>query len=195
MKFFLYSCLFIILIVGISQFANMNAQVINIKTTWSLDTTKNVTEKDPPPSAVGKYVVKDDSPKFTDTLEMKIYALTEEAVQLEPKKTKSDFMMPVYIGSCEMNSLVMARNGIVPSRPMSYELMTSIFSATNVKMKSMVISKLQDNTYYATIILDDNGNILGIDARPSDAMNLALRNKVPIYCERAVFNEAKEKKE
>ena len=195
MKSFLYSLLFIILIIGAAEFSNMNGQVINIKTTWSLDTTKNIVPPNTPSVDEKTAVEKKDAPQFSDTLEMKIYSLTEEAVQLEPKKTKSDYIMPVYIGSCEMNSLVMARSGIAPARPMSYELMTNIFAATNVRMKSMVISKLQNNTYYATIVLNDNGKVIGVDARPSDAMNLALRNNVPIYCERAVFNEAKEKKQ
>jgi hypothetical protein len=59
-----------------------------------------------------------------------------------------------------------------------------------MKLKSIVINKLEAGTYYALLLIENNGKIVSVDSRPSYAMNLALRSNVPIYVERKVFEEA-----
>ena len=192
MKPFLYASFFAATVFfTVLYFFPAHAQHHDVPTLWRLDTAKNAdTAKTPEVAA---------SSEFKDTIEVDVYNLAQyygdqSVVELEPKNFKSDYILPVVIGSCEMNGLYSQIHNVASPRPMTYDLMTTILKSTGVKIKTMIINKLEDNTYYATLILDSNGNKVEVDARPSDAINLALRAGVRMYVERAVFDEAKEKK-
>lgn len=146
--------------------------------------------------------VKSAFPAFTDTIEMKVgnltqYGGTQYIVELEQKKKATGYVLPVVIGSCEMNGLYSAIHYESSIRPMTYDLVTTVLKQTGVKLRSVVITKLQDGVFYAVLLVENQCQCqkLAIDARPSDAINLAVRAGVRIYAERAVWNDAKEKKE
>lgn len=79
-------------------------------------------------------------------------------------------------------------------RPLTYDLIDSIFQGLNVRVTQVVISDLQDTTYFARLFLeqehDNLRHIVEIDARPSDCITLALMNNVPVFCTREVLEKA-----
>ncbi|HEU4718557.1 MAG TPA: bifunctional nuclease family protein [Bacteroidia bacterium] len=138
-------------------------------------------------------------PAFRDTFEVKIgetetYYGDSYIINLEPKKKKGRYVLPVVIGSWEFAAINQQLNEMPPPRPMAYDLMTSLVSKTGMNVRSVVIIKLEDNVFYALVLIDNKGQKLAIDSRPSDAINIALRSKAPIYVERDVFDAAKEEK-
>lgn len=78
-------------------------------------------------------------------------------------------------------------------RPLTYDLLDSIFQGLSIQVKQVVINDLQDTTYFARLFLEQNHDnlrhIVEIDARPSDCVTLALMNNVPVFCTREVFDK------
>ena len=126
--------------------------------------------------------------------DLKQYSGDQYVVELEPKKGKTGYLLPVVIGTCEITALYNQINEKTTPRPMTYDLVTNIFKAADMKIKKVAITELKDGTYYAVISILSGGKTLDIDSRPSDALNLALRAKAPIYLAGKVWNEAKEVK-
>jgi len=95
--------------------------------------------------------------------------------------------LPIWIGMAEANAISRALDNFKPERPMTHDLMLSIVTTLGYKVKQVEINELASNTYFATIILvvDDPAHKLdvtkSIDARPSDAIALALRAKAPVF--------------
>lgn len=138
-------------------------------------------------------------PAYVDTIEVKV-GRDEPAgggfrMNLVPKKDLGAYVLPVYIGECEMRGIQDAKYGSDAGRPMTYDLFTTIMDKSGLKVKSVVVSKLEGGTYYADLLIDANGKRLLFDARPSDAINLAMRANAPIYVTKKVWEEAKTPKE
>jgi len=127
--------------------------------------------------------------------DLKQYGESELVVELEPKEDKSDYILPVVIGACEITGIYEQTHKLNSPRPLTYDLMKNILDAANIKLEKITITKLEDGVYYALLTLNDNGKKLEIDSRPSDAMNLALRYSSPIFVSKAVFESAKEPKQ
>lgn len=137
-------------------------------------------------------------PRYTDTIEVKVgsdrsYG-TAYVVNLVPKKERGDSVLPVVIGSCENRGIEDAKFGNDVGRPMTYDLFTTIMSRTGMKVHAVVVSKLQDGTFYADLLIEDNGKKLLFDARPSDAINLAMRANAKIFVAGKVWKAAAEPK-
>lgn len=90
-------------------------------------------------------------------------------------------VLPIWVGTAEGTSIRLALEDVVPPRPMSHDLLTSLSTHLGMKITQVVVTDVQNNTYYATIHLSSNGLERTVDARPSDAIALALRAKCPIY--------------
>ncbi len=90
-------------------------------------------------------------------------------------------VLPIWIGFFEANAIALAIEGLEPPRPMTHDLMKDILQNLKAKMVSIYIDDLKDSTFYARLNLETNAGMVDIDARPSDAIALALRTKVPIY--------------
>src|SRR5476649_296498 len=86
-------------------------------------------------------------------------------------------LVPIWIGIFEGGAIAAELTGQEPPRPMTHDLMTQIFKASHVAMEKVVITDLRDNTYFAEIHLRTNGSVQVIDARPSDALALAVRSR------------------
>jgi bifunctional DNase/RNase len=99
--------------------------------------------------------------------------------------------LPIWIGVFEANAIALRIENVQPPRPMTHDLLRSALEQVGVKVRKVVISDLQDNTFFALIHVDRSGEELRIDARPSDAIALALRAEVPIYVLRPVLEKAK----
>ena len=109
----------------------------------------------------------------------------------------------VFVGFYEAAALIREMNDEKPPRPLTHELLQNVFIGFGVDVKQLVISSIIENTFCATLILqqtmtDQNGDGIGrrnevrIDARPSDCLVLALKNKVDIYVSEEVFNQVQD---
>ncbi len=84
-------------------------------------------------------------------------------------------VVPIWIGLLEANAIALALDGTEPPRPMTHDLMKSILHATGTRLRSVEIADVRENTYYALLHIEWNGERVRVDARPSDAIALALR--------------------
>jgi bifunctional DNase/RNase len=109
-------------------------------------------------------------------------------VILERKRDKRRFDM--VIGLAEMNGIAVPLNGVTPPRPLTHDLFLSLFGRLKVTLNRVVINDLRDDIYYATLHLTSASGEMTMDSRPSDAIALAVRAKVPVLVEDRVFDKA-----
>lgn len=126
-------------------------------------------------------------------VEVKIGALIMDPNTNTPivvlKGVDSDTILPIWVGAYEANAIALEIEKIVPQRPMTHDLLRNFIVETGYDLKRVTISELRDNTFYALIELFDSQNqILVLDARPSDAIALALRLDCPIFVDKAVLD-------
>jgi bifunctional DNase/RNase len=96
-------------------------------------------------------------------------------------------ILPIWVGTAEGTAIRLAMEGIVTPRPMSHDLIRSFTEHFNVKVSRVVVTDVRDNTYYASIYLVSRGTEWSLDARPSDAIALALRTNSPVYATHEVL--------
>lgn len=96
--------------------------------------------------------------------------------------------LPIVIGAFEAQAIALEMEGVKPPRPMTHDLLRTVIESLGATLVEVVINDLQDGTFYAQLILDSTG--VEIDARPSDAIALAVRFNVPIFVMQEVFDEA-----
>lgn len=98
--------------------------------------------------------------------------------------------LPIVVGPAEAQAIALQLEKISPPRPMTHDLMKSLLESTQVNVSRVVVTELKENTYYATIDVRRNGSQFQVDARPSDAIALALRTEAPIFVEEDVMQKA-----
>jgi bifunctional DNase/RNase len=99
-----------------------------------------------------------------------------------------DRMLPIWIGQPEAESIVMEMNGIKPPRPLTHDLCKRLITGMGASLQRVQITKVQDNTYFAELHLHRGGDIVHIDARPSDSIAIALRFSAPIYAQESLLS-------
>jgi bifunctional DNase/RNase len=128
------------------------------------------------------------------TVEMKIKGLMIDPVSNMPiiilKNEAGDSVLPIWVGIFEANAIAMQLESVVSPRPMTHDLLKNVIEGLQAKIARVVINDLRDNTFFANIFLDRNGDDLCIDSRPSDAMALALRADAPIFVEQTVLEKS-----
>ena len=100
-------------------------------------------------------------------------------------------MLPIWVGIFEANAIALQIENVTTPRPMTHDLLRNVIHDLNAQVQKIVVCDLQENTFYALIYLALNGDTLMIDARPSDAIALALRTRAPIFVEESVIDNAK----
>jgi len=100
-------------------------------------------------------------------------------------------VLPIWVGIFEANAIALQIENIATPRPMTHDLLRNVIEDLKASVQKVVVCDLQENTFYALIYLSLNGDTLAIDARPSDAIALALRTRAPIFVEDAVIDHAK----
>ena len=102
-------------------------------------------------------------------------------------------VLPIWVGIFEANAIALQIENISTPRPMTHDLLRNVIHDLKAEVKKIVVCDLQENTFYALIYLSLNGNgdTVAIDARPSDAIALALRTRAPIFVEDTVIDNAK----
>lgn len=99
--------------------------------------------------------------------------------------------LPIFIGANEAQSIAIAYNNQTPPRPLTHDLMKSILGLLDVEVVKIQVTSLSDNTFFGRIHLRKEGIVdMDVDARPSDAIALALRYHVPVYVHKDVFESA-----
>ena len=100
-------------------------------------------------------------------------------------------VLPIWVGVFEANAIALQIENVTPQRPMTHDLLKNVISDLRGRIEKIVVSDLKDNTFFALIYLNVNGEAMAIDARPSDAIALALRARAPIFVEEEVIDHAK----
>lgn len=128
-------------------------------------------------------------------IEMTIKGLMIDPITNMPivilKDKGGERVLPIWVGVFEANAIALQIENIATPRPMTHDLLRNILSEIEADVLRIVVSDLRDNTFYAMIYLDRGGDTIAVDARPSDAIALALRTKAPIYVEDSVVESAK----
>ena len=104
------------------------------------------------------------------------------------KDPDSEKLLPIWIGPAEARAIQIELEGARPGRPMSHDLMLSLIDALRGRVTRVVVNDLLDSTFYATIDIDTPTGTRHIDARPSDAIALAVRAKCPIFVDGGAEN-------
>ena len=127
-------------------------------------------------------------------LEMKIRGLLMDPTTNSPivilNDVNSDAMLPIWVGPFEANSIASEIEKIAPPRPMTHDLLRNAINLFGAEVQRIVVTELRDNTFYAVIEMEWNGNRMVLDARPSDAIALALRADCPIFVNEEVLKSS-----
>jgi bifunctional DNase/RNase len=126
-------------------------------------------------------------------VEVKIGALIMDPNSNTPivvlKSVESDTILPIWVGAFEANAIALEIEKIVPQRPMTHDLLRNLIIESGLQVKRVVINDLKENTFYALIEMTDAEDIsINLDARPSDAIALALRLDCPIFVDQKVID-------
>src|SRR3990172_3404093 len=100
-------------------------------------------------------------------------------------------VLPIWVGIFEANEIEMKMENIATPRPMTHDLLKNIITDLKASVQKVVVCDLKENTFYALVYLATSGDTIAIDARPSDAIALALRTRAPIFVEESVIDNAK----
>ncbi len=100
-------------------------------------------------------------------------------------------VLPIWVGIFEANAIALQIENVATPRPMTHDLLKNIISDLDATVQKIVVCDLKENTFYALIHIQVNGQTIAVDARPSDAIALALRAKAPIFVEDAVIENAR----
>ncbi len=98
--------------------------------------------------------------------------------------------MPIIIGGSEAQAIALELEGIKTNRPMTHDLIYNLARHFDLGLIEVIINDLQQGVFYARLVMDSHGEVSEIDSRPSDAVAIAVRFKVPIYCHESVLREA-----
>lgn len=98
--------------------------------------------------------------------------------------------LPIVVGSSEAQAIALQMESIIPPRPLTHDLMKSLLDSIEARISRIVVSDLRENTYYAVVGVKLNGRSVEVDARPSDAIALALRSQAPIFVSDEVMRKA-----
>jgi uncharacterized protein len=128
-------------------------------------------------------------------IEMTIKGLMVDPITNMPivilKDKDGERVLPIWVGIFEANAIALQIENIATPRPMTHDLLRNVISDLDGQVDRVVVCDLKENTFYAIIHLTVRGERVAVDARPSDAIALALRSKAPILVEESVIVNAK----
>jgi hypothetical protein len=128
-------------------------------------------------------------------IEMKIRGLMMDPVTNMPivilKDVNSPAVLPIWVGIYEANAIALEIEKVSTPRPMTHDLLKNLLLGLDTHVHKVVVCELRDDTFYALIWLERDGQTISVDSRPSDALALALRVDCPIYVEEEVLKNSK----
>lgn len=125
--------------------------------------------------------------------------LTIDSIRVSPmnyqrvvilKDKESDRYLPIWIGPAEADAIAVKLQDLSVPRPLTHDLLQTMIDTLGGSVKHILVNDLQNDTFYAKIVIQVNGDVKEIDSRPSDAMALAVRTQVPIFAEESVMEKA-----
>ena len=127
-------------------------------------------------------------------IKMDVMGITYSQIQagayaLLLKQCDGDLRVPIVVGVPEAQSIAMRLENVIPPRPMSHDLMVSMFHAFGISLDEVLIYRFSDGVFMSKIMLSTDGKDLELEARTSDAIALALRTNAPIYTTQEVLNK------
>ena len=128
-------------------------------------------------------------------VEMKIRGLMMDPVTNMPivilKDVNGNTVLPIWVGIYEANAIALEIEKVATPRPMTHDLIKSLLSGLNTGIRKVVVNELKEDTFYALIWLEREGELISVDSRPSDALALALRLDCPIFVDDTVLKSSK----
>ncbi len=128
-------------------------------------------------------------------VEMKIRGLMMDPVTNMPivilKDVGGSSLLPIWVGVYEANAIALEIEKVSTPRPMTHDLIKTLLLGLNAGIRKVVVNDLKDDTFYAVIWIERNGELISVDSRPSDALALALRLDCPIFVEDEVLKSSK----
>jgi bifunctional DNase/RNase len=128
-------------------------------------------------------------------IEMSIRGLMVDPITNMPivilRDADNQRVLPIWVGPVEANAIALQIENVAPPRPMTHDLLMRVLAELGATLVRVIIEDLKDNTFYAYLELDRDGEPLLIDARPSDALALALRTKARVFVHPQVLDQAK----
>jgi bifunctional DNase/RNase len=107
------------------------------------------------------------------------------------KDVNSDTVLPIWVGVFEANAIALEIEKVMTPRPMTHDLIKNVLTGLDTRVHKVVVSELREDTFYAVIWLERDGQVISIDSRPSDALAIALRLDCPIFVEDEVLKSSK----
>ena len=120
---------------------------------------------------------------------IRVSLMTQQRVVIL-KDLETERYLPIWIGPCEAESITIELQGVAVARPLTHDLLKTVVGDLGGRVRHVVVSDLRSDTFYARIVLNVNGRQMEIDARPSDAIALAVRAKVAIFVAETVMDAA-----
>jgi bifunctional DNase/RNase len=120
---------------------------------------------------------------------IRVHMATGQHVVILKEKDANRYL-PIWIGLSEANAIALRITGVKPERPMTHDLLATLLKTTNTEVKRVMVTSLANEIFYARIVLNTDSKEVDIDARPSDAIALAVRCDAPIYVADEVMEKA-----
>lgn len=131
---------------------------------------------------------------MTELVSMSIKGLMLDPVSNSPivvlKDETEKLFLPIWVGIFEANAIALQLENISTPRPMTHDLLRNMIAELDGRVSRVVINDLRDSTFFAQILVITGGRTLELDARPSDAIALALRTEAPIFVAKTVLDQA-----
>ncbi len=128
-------------------------------------------------------------------VEMKIRGLMMDPVTNMPivilKDIAGDAVLPIWVGIYEANAIALEIEKVTTPRPMTHDLIKNLLTGLDARVHKIVVNDLREDTFFAVIWMEQNGKVISVDSRPSDALALALRLECPIFVEDQVLKTSK----
>jgi uncharacterized protein len=128
-------------------------------------------------------------------IEMSIKGLSVDPITNMPivmlQDKQGDRVLPIWVGIFEAHAIASQIENVSPARPMTHDLLKNVIKDLDGHVERVVVCDLKENTFYALIYMTVRGETVAIDARPSDAIALALRTRSPILVEESVIDNVK----
>jgi len=126
---------------------------------------------------------------------MKIRGLMMDPITNMPivilKEATGNSILPIWVGVAEANAIALEIEKVVTPRPMTHDLLKNVLLGLDTHVRKVVVTAIRDETFYAVIWIDRDGELISVDARPSDALALALRIDCPILVEDDVLRSSR----
>ncbi len=128
-------------------------------------------------------------------VEMKIRTLMMDPVTQMPivvlRDATGNTILPIWVGVFEANAIALEIEKINTPRPMTHDLIKTLLHGMDARVDRIVVSDLKDDTFFAVIWLEKDGQFISIDSRPSDALAIALRTDSPIFVDESVLKNSR----